>query len=68
MTVKTAKKSAKPGPKPTLRDTKQFLARMDSDLVRRFKAAAAMRDVTGSVILEMAVREWLERHQDGSKK
>jgi hypothetical protein len=39
----------------------------DPDVIRRIKAAAALRDQTASYVLEEAAKEWLERHQDGKK-
>jgi hypothetical protein len=46
---------------------KQFLTSMDPEIIRRIKAAAALRDKTASVVLEEAAKEWLERHLDGKK-
>jgi predicted transcriptional regulator len=40
---------------------------MDPDVIRRVKAAAALRDKTASFVLEEAAKEWLDRHQDGKK-
>jgi predicted transcriptional regulator len=40
---------------------------MDPDVIRRIKAAAALRDKTASYLLEEAARDWLDRHQDGKK-
>jgi hypothetical protein len=48
-------------------EKKQFLTSMDPIIIRRIKAAAALRDKTASFVLEEAAKEWLERHQDGKK-
>ena len=40
---------------------------MDPVVIRRVKAAAALRDETASFVLEEAAKEWLDRHQDGRK-
>jgi hypothetical protein len=40
---------------------------MDPDVIRRVKAAAALRDMTASNVLEDAAKEWLERHPDRKK-
>ncbi|WP_283808821.1 hypothetical protein [Bradyrhizobium canariense] len=40
---------------------------MDPEVIRRIKAAAALRDKTASLLLEEISREWLDRHQDGKK-
>ena len=40
---------------------------MDPNVIRRIKAAAALRDKTASFVLEEAAKEWLERHQIGKK-
>ena len=40
---------------------------MDPEIIRRIKAAAALRDKTASLVLEEAAREWLDRHSDGKK-
>jgi Ribbon-helix-helix protein, copG family len=61
------KQTAKPGRKPPDGDKRQFLTSMDPDVIRRIKAAAALRDRTASWVLEDAAKEWLERHQDGKK-
>jgi hypothetical protein len=57
----------RPGRKPPSGAKKQFLTSMDPDVIRRIKAAAALRDKTASSVLEDAAKEWLERHQDGKK-
>jgi hypothetical protein len=61
------KKSAARGRKPPEGEKKQFLTSMDPDIIRRIKAAAALRDKTASLVLEEAAKEWLDRHQ-GAKK
>jgi len=61
------KAAAKPGRKPPTGAKKQFLTSMDPEIIRRIKAAAALRDRTASLVLEDAAREWLDRHQDGKK-
>jgi hypothetical protein len=63
----TKKKAATPGRKPPAGEKKQFLTSMDPDIIRRVKAAAAMEDLNASQILEMAAKEWLDRHQIGKK-
>jgi hypothetical protein len=60
------KKPAARGRKPPEGEKKQFLTSMDPDVIRRIKAAAALRDKTASLVLEEAAKEWLERH-DGKK-
>jgi hypothetical protein len=55
------------GRKPPDGVKKQFLASLDPDIIRRIKAAAALKDKTASLVLEEAAREWLERHADGRK-
>jgi hypothetical protein len=62
------KRAVKPGRRPPDGEKKQFLTSMDPDVIRRIKAAAALRDQTASFVLEEAAKEWLERHQDGKKK
>jgi hypothetical protein len=59
--------TGRPGRKPPSGAKKQFLTSMDPDVIRRIKAAAALRDKTASWVLEDAAREWLERHQHGKK-
>jgi hypothetical protein len=61
------KKPAVRGRKPPAGEKKQFLTTMDPDVIRRIKAAAALRDKTASLVLEEAAKEWLDRHQDGKK-
>jgi hypothetical protein len=61
------KKPAARGRKPPEGEKKQFLTSMDPDIIRRIKAAAALKDKTASFVLEEAAREWLERHQGGKK-
>jgi hypothetical protein len=61
------KTARRPGRKPPSGAKKQFLTSMDPDVIRRIKAAAALRDKTASWVLEDAAKEWLERHQDGKK-
>ncbi|MET4765234.1 hypothetical protein [Bradyrhizobium ottawaense] len=62
------KKSGTPGRKPPVGKKKQFLTSMDPEVIRRIKAAAALRDKTASLVLEEAAKEWLDRHQDGKKE
>lgn len=62
-----AEKKARRGRKPPDGPRKQFLASLDPDVLRRIKAAAAMRDLNASQVLEEAAKEWLDRHQDGKK-
>lgn len=57
------KPSVKRGRKPPEGEKKQFLTSMDPDVIRRIKAAAAMRDITASQALETAAKEWLERNE-----
>jgi hypothetical protein len=61
------RKQATRGRKPPERPKRQFLTSMDPEVVRRIKAAAALRDKTASLLLEEISREWLDRHQDGKK-
>ena len=61
------KTAGRPGRKAPDGEKKQFLTSMDPDVIRRVKAAAALRDKTASFVLEEAAREWLIRHQDGKK-
>ncbi|WFU24980.1 hypothetical protein QA649_01645 [Bradyrhizobium sp. CB1717] len=61
------RKRAIRGRKPPEGEKKQFLTSMDPDVIRRIKAAAALRDKTASMLLEEISREWLDRHQDGKK-
>ena len=61
------KKAGKPGRKPPDGEKKQFLTSMDPDVIRRVKAAAALRDMTASTVLEEAAKEWLHRHPDEKK-
>ncbi len=64
--VMAEKKTAR-GRKPPDGEEKQFLTSMNPDVIRRIKAAAALRDKTASVLLEEAAKDWLERHPDGKK-
>lgn len=61
------RKPATRGRKPPAGEKRQFLTSMDPDIIRRIKAAAALRDTTASLVLEEAAREWLDRHPDGKK-
>lgn len=62
------KKSAgKPGRKPPPGVKKPMLASMDPQIIKRIKAAAALRETTASLLMEQAAAEWLEKHQDGKK-
>jgi hypothetical protein len=61
------KTAGKPGRKAPDGEKRQFLTSMDPAVIRRVKAAAALRDKTASLILEEAAKEWLDRHQDGKK-
>jgi hypothetical protein len=61
------KPASKRGRKPPDGEKKQFLTSMDPDVIRRIKAAAALRDQTASFVLEEAAKDWLDRHQDGKK-
>jgi hypothetical protein len=51
------------GRKPPEGEKKQFLTSMDPDVIRRIKAAAALRDLTASFVLEEAAKDWLERNE-----
>jgi predicted transcriptional regulator len=59
-----ADKKAAPGRKAPEGAKKQFLTSMDPEIIRRIKAAAALRDRTASVILEEAAKDWLERNEN----
>jgi hypothetical protein len=61
------KKAATRGRKPPVGEKRQFLTSLDPDVIRRIKAAAALRDTTASLVMEEAAKEWLDRHQDGKK-
>lgn len=61
------RKPATRGRKPPEGEKKQLLTSMDPDVIRRIKAAAALRDTTTSMLLEQISREWLEKHQDGKR-
>lgn len=61
------KKAGTRGRKPPAGEKRQFLTSMDPEIIRRIKAAAALRDKTASLLLEEISREWLDRHQDGKK-
>jgi hypothetical protein len=61
------KKPATRGRKPPEGEKRQFLTSLDPDVIRRIKAAAALRDTTASLVMEEAAKEWLDRHQDGKK-
>ncbi|OSI65045.1 hypothetical protein BSZ21_21940 [Bradyrhizobium canariense] len=61
------RKPATRGRKPPEGEKRQFLTSMDPEVIRRIKAAAALRDKTASLLLEEISREWLDRHQDGKK-
>jgi hypothetical protein len=61
------KMAVKPGRKPPDGEKRQFLTSMDPTVIRRIKAAAALRDKTASWVLEEAAKEWLERHPDAKK-
>ncbi|MDA9436275.1 hypothetical protein XH88_31675 [Bradyrhizobium sp. CCBAU 51627] len=62
------RKQATRGRKPPEGEKKQFLTSMDPDVIRRIKAAAALRDKTASLVLEDAAKEWLDRHQNAKKE
>lgn len=61
------RKPAVRGRKPPEAPKKQFLTSMDSDVIRRIEAGAALRDKTASSLLEEISREWLDRQQHGKK-
>lgn len=65
--VMADKKPATRGRKPPEGEKRQFLTSLDPDVIRRIKAAAALRDTTASLVMEEAAKEWLDRHQDGKK-
>ncbi|MGY3449166.1 hypothetical protein [Bradyrhizobium sp. USDA 4353] len=65
--VMADRKAPRRGRKPPDGEKKQFLTNMDPEVIRRIKAAAALRDRTASSLLEEAAKEWLERHPDGKK-
>jgi hypothetical protein len=61
------KKVGRPGRTPPAGVKKQLLMSMDPDVIRRIKAAAALRETTASLVMEEAAKEWLDRHSDGRK-
>lgn len=61
------KAAAKRGRKPPEGEKKQFLSSMDPDVIRAIKVAAAEMDRTASQVLEIAAKEWLERHRAGKR-
>jgi hypothetical protein len=61
------RKPATRGRKPPEGEKKQLLTSMDPDVIRRIKAAAALRDRTASSLLEEISKEWLDRHPDNAK-
>jgi hypothetical protein len=62
------KKPATRGRKPPEGEKKQFLTSMDPDVIRRIKAAAALRDKTASLVLEEAAKEWLQRNETSASQ
>ena len=66
--VMADRKQATRGRKPPEGPKRQFLTSMDPEIVRRIKAAAALRDQTASLLLEEISREWLDRHHPDGKK
>jgi predicted transcriptional regulator len=60
------KTAGRPGRKAPEGEKKQFLTSMDPEIIRRIKAAAALRDKTASLVLEEAAKDWLDRN-DGTK-
>jgi hypothetical protein len=55
--------TGRPGRKPPSGAKKQFLTSMDPEIIRRIKAAAALRDKTASLVLEEAAKDWLDRNE-----
>ena len=65
------KKPIKPkrkGRKPAEGDKRQFLTTMDPEVIKSIKLAAIEEETSGSLILETAAREWLERRSSKAKK
>jgi len=62
------RKTASKGRKPPEGEKKQFLTKMDPDVIRRIKAAAALRDKTASALLEEISREWLQRNETSASQ
>jgi len=50
--VMADKKLATRGRKPPEGEKRQFLTSLDPDVIRRVKAAAALRDTTASLVME----------------
>ena len=49
-----------PGRKTPPGAKKQLLTSMDPEIIRRIKSAAALREITPSLMMEQAAAEWLE--------
>jgi hypothetical protein len=65
------KKPIKPkrkGRKPAEGDKRQFLTTMDPEVIKSIKLAAIEEETSGSLILETAAKEWLERRNSKAKK
>ncbi|QFI74745.1 hypothetical protein F8237_21440 [Bradyrhizobium betae] len=61
------RKAATRGRKPPAGERRQFLTSINREVVRRIKSAAALRDITASLLTGQISRGWLDRHQDGKK-
>src|SRR5258705_6456072 len=48
-------------PAPGVENKRQFLATMDSDVIKSIKHAALEDETTASEILEIAAQQWLEK-------
>lgn len=66
--VMADRKQVTRGRKPPEGEKKQFLTSMDPDVIRRIKAAAAMRDKTASMLLEEISRDWLQRNETSASQ
>lgn len=56
------------GREPSEGEKKQFPTSIEPDVIRRIKAAAALRDKSASLVLQEAAREGLDRHPDGKRE
>lgn len=57
------KKPLRKGRKPAEGDKRQFLATLDSELIKAIKLAAIEDEMSASEVLEEATRQWLSRRK-----